>query len=128
MRFTREIEAIQRVESPYVPAFIGGGIGHAGGSPWLAIELVPGLSLQEVIEGREPLTEETVWHIGQGIVAALQAIADAGVVHRDLKPGNVLLTVDGPKIIDFGLVHLAELPQSQRSHEWRAWHYPVHPA
>ena len=106
MRFTREIEAIKRVESRYVPAFIGGGIGPVGGSPWLAIELVPGLSLHEVIDGREPLSQGAVWHVGQGIVAALQAIGVASLIHRDLKPGNVVLTHDGPKIIDFGLVHL----------------------
>lgn len=117
VRFTREIEGIKRVESSYVPAFIGGGI---SGSPWLAIDLVPGLSLYELVKDHEPLAEGTVWHIGQGIVAALQAIADANLVHRDLKPGNVLLTHDGPKIIDFGLVHLAELPHSQWSHEMRA--------
>lgn len=120
VRFTREIEAIKRVESRYVPAFIGGGIGPVGGSPWLAIELVPGLSLHEVIDGREPLSQGAVWHVGQGIVAALQAIADASLIHRDLKPGNVVLTHDGPKIIDFGLVHLAELPHSQWSQEMRA--------
>jgi outer membrane protein assembly factor BamB len=52
-------------------------------------------------------------------VAALQETTAAGLIHRDLKPSNVLLTRDRPKVIDFGLVHLAELPHSQWSHELR---------
>jgi serine/threonine protein kinase/outer membrane protein assembly factor BamB len=123
-RFSKEIEAIKRVESRYVPAFVGGGVrARAGGgqdSPWLATELVPGLSLHEVVDSYGPLDEATVWQIGSGVTAALEAIRDASLVHRDLKPGNVLITPDGPKIIDFGLVYLAELPHSPTSREWRA--------
>jgi serine/threonine protein kinase/outer membrane protein assembly factor BamB len=123
-RFSKEIEAIRRVENHQVPAFIGGGIstGVAGSkdSPWLAIELVPGLSLQEVVQRDEPLPEPVVWQIGSGVTTALEAIRDASLVHRDLKPGNVLITPNGLKIIDFGLAHLAELPHSPWSYEWRA--------
>jgi serine/threonine protein kinase/outer membrane protein assembly factor BamB len=128
-RFTREIEAIMRVESRYVPAFIGAGtgarLGDRKGLPWLAIELVPGLSLQEVVKTSGPLAEPAVWEVGSGIRAGLAAIDHASLVHRDLKPGNVLITSDVPKIIDFGLVHLTDLPHSQWSREWRVgtWQY-----
>ena len=120
-RFLKEIEAIRRVQSDHVPRFLEGGvasnIGAGRRSSWFATELTPGLSLEELVKHCGPLTEGAVWRIGAGVIAALQAISAAGLVHRDLKPGNVLLAPDGPKIIDFGLVHLADRPHSQWSQE-----------
>ena len=112
-RFSRETDAIKRVRSPFVPRFIDEMI--ADESAWLAVELVPGLSLDKVVAESGPLPEATVWQLGSGIIAALTAIHDAELVHRDLKPQNVLLTPDRPWIIDFGLVHLSDLPHQSSS-------------
>jgi outer membrane protein assembly factor BamB len=82
---------------------------------WFSTELVRGPSLQTAVAPRHageparPLPEAAVWCLGLGIAEALEAIHGAGLWHRDLKPGNVLLVPDGPRVIDFGLAHLSEM-------------------
>jgi hypothetical protein len=104
-RFGREISAIGQVASRYVPRLIDHGVD--GEVLWLATELVPGPSLSAVVRQVGPLPERTVWRLALDIATGLRDIHRCKVVHRDLKPGNVLLVPDGPRIIDFGLVHLA---------------------
>ena len=105
-RFAKEIRAIERVYSPYVPRLEGYDVGNR--ALWLATGLVRGPSLDQVVRRSGPLPERTVWSLALGIARGLCDIHDAKLVHRDLKPGNVLLVADGPRIIDFGLAHLTE--------------------
>lgn len=75
-----------------------------GGVPWLVLELVESRSLAEVVEADGPLPPLRVAEIGVEVLAALRAAHAAGVVHRDVKPGNVLLADDGRVVLtDFGL-------------------------
>ena len=76
--------------------------------PWLATTYVPGPSLAEAVVEHGPLPEASVRALTAALAEGLGAIHSAGLVHRDLKPTNILLALDGPRIIDFGISRAAE--------------------
>jgi hypothetical protein len=76
--------------------------------PWLATSYVAGSSLSETVRSRGPLTTGSLLSLAAGLAKSLTAIHAAGVVHGDLKPSNVLLALDGPRVIDFGISQAAE--------------------
>jgi hypothetical protein len=100
-RFRREVEAAEAVSGAYTAPVIGAGPDDS--PPWLATAYVAGPSLAELVRGVAPLPETAVWRLAGGLIEALQAIHGRGLVHRDLKPGNILIAVDGPRVIDFGI-------------------------
>lgn len=74
------------------------------GRPWIVMELVRGLSLADELEAEGPLSPQRAAHIGAEVLAALRAAHGAGVLHRDVKPANVLLADDGRVVLtDFGI-------------------------
>ncbi|MET9514173.1 serine/threonine-protein kinase [Streptomyces sp. NPDC002994] len=74
------------------------------GRPWIVMELVRGLSLSDVLDGEGPLSPQRAARIGTEVLAALRAAHEAGVLHRDVKPGNVLIANDGRVVLtDFGI-------------------------
>ncbi|MFC8256944.1 serine/threonine-protein kinase [Streptomyces sp. NPDC057291] len=105
-RFTREATAASSVRSPYTVRVVG--FDTQGRHPWLATEYVDGLSLRDHVQRHGALRLHAVVDLALGLSFGLASIHKAGLVHRDLKPGNVLLTADGPKIIDFGLAYAAD--------------------
>ncbi len=74
------------------------------GRPWIVMELVRGLSLSDVLDAEGALPPQRAAHIGAEVLAALRAAHEAGVLHRDVKPGNVLVGNDGRIVLtDFGI-------------------------
>ncbi|MEU7030003.1 protein kinase [Streptomyces sp. NPDC046275] len=100
-RFRREIRVAGLVRSAYAAAPVGGDADAA--TPWLATAYVPGPSLAQAVRRGGPLPVPAVRALGARVARALADLHAAGVLHRDLKPGNVMLAVDGPRLIDFGI-------------------------
>ncbi|MFD4023750.1 bifunctional serine/threonine-protein kinase/ABC transporter substrate-binding protein [Streptomyces sp. NPDC058576] len=105
-RFRREAEAARRVDSPWAVPVTGADT--EAERPWLATEFVPGPTLSDVVARRGPLPVRSVRVLGRLLARALAAVHAAGLVHRDVKPGNVLLTAGGPRLIDFGIARTAD--------------------
>ncbi|MGP3966829.1 serine/threonine-protein kinase [Streptomyces sp. 6N223] len=105
-RFAREVRASQAVSGagtvPVVAADTDAPV------PWLATAYVPGPTLAEAVHDHGPLPEPALWRLLGGLARALAAVHDSGLVHRDLKPSNVLLSQDGPRLIDFGIARAAD--------------------
>ncbi|GGR24504.1 serine/threonine-protein kinase [Streptomyces roseolus] len=109
-RFAREAAAASSVRSPYTVRVVG--FDTQGSEPWLATEYVEGPSLRDHVQTRGPLALPAVVDLALGLSFGLSSIHKAGLVHRDLKPGNILLTDAGPKIIDFGLAYATDFSQA----------------
>ncbi|MGW4914153.1 bifunctional serine/threonine-protein kinase/ABC transporter substrate-binding protein [Streptomyces sp. NPDC004270] len=105
-RFRREVAAARRVDSSWAVPVTGADPDAA--APWLATAFVPGPSLADAVATCGPLPPRGVRVLGRMLARALTAVHDAGLVHRDVKPGNVLLAVDGPRLIDFGIARATE--------------------
>ncbi|MEU1190481.1 bifunctional serine/threonine-protein kinase/ABC transporter substrate-binding protein [Streptomyces sp. NPDC005859] len=105
-RFRREVEVARQVHSPWAVPLVDADADAE--APWLATAYVPGPSLGEAVAAYGPLTEPGVRLLGTRLAEALGEVHRAGLVHRDLKPGNVLIAHDGPRLIDFGIARAPE--------------------
>ncbi|MEJ2702372.1 MAG: protein kinase [Sedimentisphaerales bacterium] len=102
MRFRREAELLASLNHPNI-AVIHEIIEQEEGTSYLVLEYVPGQTLAQRI-AYKPLKLEEALSIGQQVAEAVSAAHDKGVVHRDLKPGNIKITPEGKvKVLDFGL-------------------------
>jgi len=109
LRLAREVETMRRVRSPFVAEVLDADV--AGPFPYIVTRYVPGPTLEAMVAGRGPLSGSGLRLLAHGMAEALAAIHAAGVVHRDLKPGNVMLSDDRPVVIDFGI---AQSPDATR--------------
>src|SRR5437867_976196 len=100
LRFEREARAISRLNHPHICTIHD--VGHENGIDYLVMELIEGQSLSDIL-ARGALPVDQVLRYGTDIADALSRAHKAGVVHRDLKPGNIMITKSGAKLLDFGL-------------------------
>ncbi|WP_020135954.1 serine/threonine-protein kinase [Streptomyces sp. 351MFTsu5.1] len=105
-RFRREVDAARRVGGAWTAPVLDADPEAA--VPWVATGYAAGPSLATAVADGGPLPEHSVRVLGAGLAEALAAVHELGLVHRDVKPSNVLLTVDGPLLIDFGIARATD--------------------
>jgi len=111
-RFGREVRLARRVRSTHTARVLDADT--EAGLPWMAMEYIPAPSLEALVVQQGPLEDEAaVRWIAPGILRALAELHSKGIVHRDVKPLNILLTADGPKVIDFGISHASDLTSTR---------------
>ncbi|MEU9264432.1 protein kinase [Streptomyces sp. NPDC048251] len=106
-RFRREVDSARRVGGAWTAPVLDAD--PEATVPWVATGYAAGPSLAAAVtSGGGPLPEHSVRVLGAGLAEALGAVHELGLVHRDVKPSNVLLTVDGPLLIDFGIARATD--------------------
>lgn len=105
-RFGQEVAAARRVSGAFTAAVVAAD--SEADVPWLATVYVPAPSLSRLVRTFGPIPVPAVRWLAAGCAEALESIHGVGLVHRDLKPANVLVSPDGPRVIDFGVARAAE--------------------
>ncbi|WP_405752847.1 PQQ-binding-like beta-propeller repeat protein [Streptomyces sp. NBC_00012] len=101
IRFRQEVAAARRVSGAFTAAVVDAA--PEAGQPWMATAYIEGLTLTQRIATKGPLNGAELRRLAIGLAEALRDIHRVGVVHRDLKPSNVVLSPEGPRVIDFGI-------------------------
>lgn len=102
-RFAREVQAARKVGGFHTAQVVDADPDAV--LPWMALAYIPGPSLADAIAGQGPFDNTGVLALGAALAEGLSAIHACGLIHRDVKPGNVILAEDGPRIVDFGLAY-----------------------
>lgn len=110
-RFAREVVLARRVRGLYTAGVVDADA--EARVPWMATEYVPAPSLRELVASQGPLPPEGLHWVAAGMIEALVSIHAAGLVHRDVKPSNVLLPEEGPRVIDFGISQAADITRTK---------------
>ena len=101
-RFRREARSVAKLSHPHIAQVFDYGVDR--GRPYLVMELVDGETLADRLNGDGPLPADQARAVAMGVAEALRVAHEAGIVHRDVKPGNIMLTpAGGVKVLDFGV-------------------------
>ncbi|WP_395106665.1 serine/threonine-protein kinase [Actinomadura sp. SCN-SB] len=111
-RLAREMAVQSRVRSPYVARLLDGEVNAS--RPYVVMEYVVGQPLGGLVEQYGPYTGDRLSRLARRLVLGLAAVHDAGVLHRDVAPKNVIVLGDRPTLIDFGIAHEAGVEQVTR--------------
>ncbi|MFF7179494.1 protein kinase [Streptomyces sp. NPDC008121] len=105
-RFRAEVAAARRVGGFHTAQVVDAD--PDAEAPWLATAYIPGPTLAGLVAAEGPLPEARLRALGAALAEALEAIHGCGLVHRDLKPGNIVMASDGPRVLDFGIARAVE--------------------
>ena len=111
-RLSRELDAIARLDGQsarVLEASLDGPV------PWFAMEFIPGQTLDHRVKDRGPFTGDDLTSLAGGLANVIAGVHAAGIVHRDIKPANIMLSPDGPRLIDFGIAETDEGTQLTRT-------------
>ncbi|NDU73006.1 protein kinase [Actinomadura sp. DSM 109109] len=115
-RFRREARTVARVRSRYAAALVASGLTE---EPfWLATEYVPGPTLRQAVQRYGPPPAATCVRLLAALATGLAEVHAQGVEHRDVKPSNVVLAPDNPRLIDFGIARGEDQTQITRTGGW----------
>ncbi|MEU5345282.1 protein kinase [Streptomyces sp. NPDC020766] len=106
VRFQQEVAAARRVSGAFTAPVVDAD--PDAPLPWMATSYVPGPTLAERVAADGPLNRAELRRLAIGLAEALRDIHRVGVVHRDLKPANIVLSEEGPRVIDFGISRAAD--------------------
>lgn len=105
-RFRQEVTAARRVHGRRIAAVVDADIDAE--RPWLANSFVSGESMAQAIREHGAMSSAQLYDFASGLAEALECIHAVAVIHRDLKPDNIILSWDGPRVIDFGIARLTD--------------------
>ncbi|WP_245646253.1 serine/threonine-protein kinase, partial [Nocardiopsis trehalosi] len=105
-QFAREAELLSRVDAECAPAFLGAD--PAAPQPWLATSFVTGRTLRRHVAAAGVLAGAELTAFAAGTAEALAAVHAAGITHRDVKPANIILSPEGPRVLDFGIARATD--------------------
>nr|WP_211212699.1 serine/threonine-protein kinase [Nonomuraea coxensis] len=105
-RLSREVETMRRVRSTYIAEVVDADV--TGHRPYIVTRYVPGRPLDEIVKDDGPLDLPALIRVAHGVASALASVHSVGVIHRDLKPGNVLILDGEPVLIDFGIAQAVD--------------------
>ncbi|WP_460368568.1 serine/threonine-protein kinase, partial [Actinocorallia lasiicapitis] len=109
-RFVREVAAAKKVKPFCTAQIIEADVDSD--KPYVVTEFIDGPSLHDLVAQQGPRGETELRHLAIGMLTALAAIHEEGIVHRDFKPNNVLIADDGPRVVDFGIARTVNSQES----------------